>query len=242
METEKPNRGKVLVACASYAGKEYALKEWWDAYNSYTYEDKCVYVVDNTMYGLQYFETLKNMGIKCSHIVPYTDKNMFYTYHKCWELILQEAQREDCYWIYSVEADNVPAPESLQIMIDTALISGVHLVTHDYPMHKTAVDASGMKGDEFYYTEMGCMLMSRKLLERALQDYEEFKNIPMALFNSTDRYHGGWCKMTQKFEVKHLDGYEMEFNQFTEEVVDGWCPTPNVPADYGSVIPPSLRN
>lgn len=234
-------KGKVLVAAPTYIGKEYALDEWINAFNAYTYENKVSYMVDNSMTGLQYFNTLKECGIKCSHIVPFTDKPMEFTFHKCWEMILEEAEREGCYWVYSVEADNVPAPESLEIMIDTALISGVHLVTHDYPMHKTAVDASGMRGDEFYYTEMGCMLMSVKLLKKALADYEEFKNVPASLFAATERYHGGWCKMTQRFEVKHLDGYEMEFGQFAPPEGASWCPTPNVPANYGTVLPPSLR-
>lgn len=236
------SKGKVLVACATYAGKEYALDAWVDMFNALTYEERQAYMVDNTVLGLQYFEELKRRGIKCSHLVPYTDKDMFYTYHECWKLILEEAQREDCYWVYSVEADNVPAPESLATMVDVALLSGVHLVTHDYPMHQSAVKASGMRGDEFYYTEMGCLLTSRKLLEKAMAEYDQYNNIPLALFSTTDRYHGGWCKMTQKFEVKHLDGYEMEFNQFNAETKDGWCPTPNVPEDYGSVLPPSLRN
>lgn len=234
-------KGKVLVACPTYAGKEYALDEWIAAFKALTYDPKQAYVVDNTVFGLQYFETIKSKGIRCSHVVPWTDKDMETTFHKCWELILAEAEREDCYWVYSVEADNAPAPESLQIMVDVALLSGVHLVTHDYPMHQSAVEASGMKGNEFYYTEMGCMLMSRKLLRRALADYKEFRNIPSALFNSSDRYHGGWCKMTQRFEVKHLDGYEMEFSQFAPAPEAGWCPTPKVPSNYGTVLPPSLR-
>jgi hypothetical protein len=234
-------KGRVLVACPTYAGKEYALDAWVTAFNAYTYGPRLAYMVDNTSVGEQYFDTLKKRGIKCSHLVPWTDKDMEPTFHRCWELIYEEAEREGCYWIYSVEADNVPAPESLGIMVDVALLSGVHLVTHDYPMHETAVKASGMKGNEFYYTEMGCMLMSRKLLKKALDDYAEFKNIPMALFNASDRYHAGWCKMTQKFEVKHLDGYEMEFNQFSAPAEQGWCPTPNVPSDYGSILPPSLR-
>jgi hypothetical protein len=233
-------KGKVLVACPTYAGKEYALDAWVAAFNSYTYEPKQCYMVDNTMQGGQYFETLQRLGVKTSHVVPWTDKDMEFTFHKCWELILEEAEREGCYWVYSVEADNVPAPESLSLMVDVALLSGVHLVTHDYPMHKTAVEASGMKGDEFYYTELGCMLMSTRLLKKALADYDDFKNVPLSLFGAVDRYHGGWCKMTQRFEVKHLDGYEMEYNQFTPPEIEGWCPTPNVPADYGTVIPPSL--
>jgi hypothetical protein len=232
-----------LVACPTYAGKEYALDAWLDGYKALTYQPRWAYQVDNTLTGLQYFETLKARGLKCSHVAPWTDAPMEKTFHRAWELILEEAEREDAYWVFSVEADNVPAPESLEMMIDIALYGKVHLVTHDYPMHKSAVEASGMRGDEFYYTELGCMLMSRQLLSRALAMYDEFKNVPLAIFNACERYHGGNCKLTNAFDVQHLDGYEMEFPQFASPPAGspGFCPTPSVPVDYGSVVPPSLR-
>ena len=83
--------------------------------------------------------------------------------------------------------------------------------------------------------------MTRQLLERALLIYDEFHSVVMSIWAACDRYHGGYCKLTNAFEVKHLDGYEMEFPQFAEPAVQGFCPTPKVPEDYGSVIPPSLR-
>ena len=235
------DQGKVLVACPTYAGKEYALDAWLSGFNKLTYEPRWAYQVDNTVCGLQYFELLNKKGIKCSHVQPWTDSDMAKTFHRCWELIFEEAEREDAYWVYSVEADNVPAPHSLQLMVDIALAAGIHLVTHDYPMHQTAVEASGMKGNEFYYTELGCMLMTRRLLERALLEYDDFGNIPAALFSMTEKYHGGWCKMTNRFEVLHLDGYDMEFSQFSKPAEVGFCPTPDIPTDYGTVLPPSLR-
>jgi hypothetical protein len=232
-----------LVFAPTYAGKEYALDAWIEGYKAYTYQPRWAYQVDNTVVGLQYFETLKKKGIKCSHVAPWTDSTMEKTFHRCWELALEEAEREDAYWVYSVEADNVPAPESLEMMIDIALYGKIHLVTHDYPMHMTAVKASGMRGDEFYYTELGCMLMTRQLLERALTIYDEFKSIPLAIFAACDRYHGGWCKLTNAFEVKHLDGYEYEFPQFqpNEPQANAFCPTPEVPDDYGTKVPPCLE-
>ena len=233
-----------LVAAPTYAGKEYALDAWIEGYKALTYQPRWCYQVDNTVTGLQYFETLKRKGLKCSHVVPWTDATMEKTFHRCWELILEEAERENAYWVYSVEADNVPAPESLEMMIELALYGKVHLVTHDYPMHQSAVEASGMRGDEFYYTELGCMLMSRQLLERAMMIYDEFHNIPLSIFNACERYHGGHMKLTAAFEVKHLDGYDMEFSQFAPLPDDapGFCPTPTVPENYGTILPPSLRD
>ena len=201
-------------------------------------------MVDNTIYGTEYFDTLRERGMRCSHVVPWTDATMEKTFHRCWELILEEAERQDCYWVYSVEADNVPAPESLQTMVDIALYGKIHLVTHDYPMHKSAADASGLSMDSYYYTELGCMLMTRQLLERALLIYDEFNSIPLAIWSACDRFHGGWCKLTNAFEVRHEDGYEFEFSQFANrpDGDPGFCPTPKVPDDYGTKIPPSLKD
>ena len=146
------------MACPTYCGKEYALDAWIAAFHSFNYPGSWMYQVDNTMHTKAYFETLVEKGIKATHLEPWTDSDMEKTFHRCWELILEEAERENAYWVYSVEADNVPAPESLNMMVDVALYGKIHLVTHDYPMHQSAVEASGMRGDEFYYTELGCML------------------------------------------------------------------------------------
>jgi hypothetical protein len=164
--------GRALVACPTYAGKQYSLKPWLDAYHALTYEPKFAYQVDNTGVSSAYFELLKEQGIDCTHLQPWPDWDR--SFRKCWELILKRAQDLDCYWIYSVEADNVPAPESLQVMIDMALYGNVHLVTHAYPMHASAARASGLPENSWYYHELGCMLMTRSLLERAIDEFEEW--------------------------------------------------------------------
>lgn len=239
--SEERDWGKVLVACPTYAGKEYALDDWIAGIKALTYQNLWMYQVDNTRGTLDYFNTLVEKGLKATHLEPWTDATMEKTFHRCWELIFEEAEREGAYWIYSVEADNVPAPESLHMMLDMALYGKVHLVTQAYPMHMSAVKASGMKGDEFFYSELGCMLMSRQLLEKALTIYSEFNSVVLSIWNAVDRHHGGYCKLTNAFEVKHLDGYEMEFPQFAQAPTIGFCPTPECPKEYGTILPPSLR-
>ena len=198
---DKPETALALVACNTYAGKEYCLDEWIAAYRALTYKNTSAFMVDNTFTGLQYFHTLQKKGIKVTHLGPWRDKPMEYTLHRGWELILAEAQEQDAFWVYSVEADNIPAPESLEKMIKVASYCNLHLVTHDYPMHASAVEASGMKGNEFFYTELGCMLMSRQLLERALAEYDEWKYTSRAIFRTNEKYRGGHCRMTRSFEV-----------------------------------------
>lgn len=232
--------GRVLMACPTYAGKEYALDAWVAGFRALDYEEKFAYQVDNTRISPAYFEQLKSKGIDCTHLQPWPDWDR--TFYRCWQLILERAKKLDCYWVFSVEADNVPAPESLRTMVNLAIFGKVHLVTHAYPMHKTAAQASGIPENSFYYHELGCMLLSRSLLERVIQEFEEFGQIVSAIFNVNDRYHGGYMKLTNAFEVQHLDGYEMSFNNLGPSEIPGlMCPTPQMPADYGTELPPSLR-
>jgi len=234
------DQGKVLVACPTYAGKEYALKPWLDCFHAYTYEPKFAYQVDNTRVSRGYFERLKKEGIDVTHLTPWEDWDR--TFKRCWQLILERAQQLDCYWIYSVESDNTPAPESLEIMINVALYGNIHLVMHSYPMHKAAAQASGIPEDSFMYHELGCMLMSRALLERAIDEFDLYGNIVMAIFNSCNKYEGGSCTLTNRFKVGHLDGFKMEFQNLGPSTVPGLiCPAPSVPPDWGTELPPSLR-
>lgn len=237
--TDTPDRGKVLVACPTYAGKEYALQPWLDAYHALTYPQKSAYQVDNTRVSQAYFNLLKSKGIECSYLTPYPDWDR--TFRKCWEAILQRAKELNCYWVFSVEADNIPAPESLDIMVNLALYGKVHLITHAYPMHKTAAEASGVPENSFYYHELGCMLMTRALLERALDEFEEYGHIVTAIFASCDRYHGGYMKLTNCFTVGHLDGYEMAFQNLAPSEIPGlFYPTEKMPYNMGTELPPCL--
>ena len=231
------------MAHSTYVGKEYCLDAWWDGYNALTYADREAFVVDNTFIGLQYLKTLQDKGIPSVHLQPYRDQQLEYTLHAGWELIAEHARDVEADWIYSVEADNGPAPESLEKMHAIARYANLHLVTHDYPMHASAVEASGMKGDEFYYTEFGCLLMTRQLLERALAEYDTYKYMAHAVFRTNEKYRGGHCRMCRTFPVAHWDGYQYEFPQFPdppENDPDLFYPTPVIPADFGSVLPPSL--
>ena len=216
------------------------MKPWVEAYKALTYEPKSAYQVDNTRVSTAYFELLKQSGIDCTHLTPWPDWDR--TFKKCWDLILERAKNLNCYWVYSVEADNIPAPESLEIMVNLALYGNCHLVTHAYPLHASAARASGIPENSWYYHELGCMLMSRSLLEKAIDEFEEYGNIAMAIFATNERYMGGYIKLTNKFTVGHLDGYEMSFTNLSPSEIPGLIiPTPQMPDDYGKQLPPCLE-
>lgn len=234
------SKGKVLVGCPTYAGKEYCIDNWVEMFKALDYPEKYAYQVDNTRVSMGYFELLKSKGIDVSHLTPWLDWDR--TFRRCWEMILERAKALDCYWVYSVEADNIPAPESLTKMINLAMYGNCHLVTHAYPMHKSAAEASGIPENAWYYHELGCMLMSRQLLEKAIREFDDYGNIAIAIFKTCDRYMGGYIKLTNLFKVDHLDGYEMSFQNLGPSETPGlMCPTPRMPKDYGTVLPPSLK-
>ena len=178
--------------------------------------------------------------IDCTHLTPWPDWDR--TFLRCWELILERAKQLNAYWVFSVEADNIPAPESLQVMVNVALYGNLHLVTHCYPVHKTAAEASGVPEDSYFYSELGCMLMSRSLLERALDEFEEYGHIVPAIFGTEQRYKGGYCKLMNKFTVGHLDGYEMAIPNLGPSEIKGLIyPVAKMPDHMGTVLPPCLR-
>lgn len=227
------------MACPTYAGKEYSLEPWLECYRAQTYPDKHAYQVDNTRVSTKYYELLRGKGIDVTHLTPWPDWDR--TFLRCWQLILERAKQLDCYWVFSVEADQTPAPEALETMVNLALYGKVHLVTHACPMHKVAAEAAGIPETSFYYHELGCTLISRALLERALDEYEEYGQMVSALFGTCDRYHGGYIRLTNAFKVGHLDGYEMAFDNLAPSEVPGLIFPGAMPREVGTRRPPCLE-
>lgn len=249
MARGKPVEGADKLLCQishpTYCGKEGTLTEWWQCVQAQTYQPRSTFVVDNTRFGPGvYLKTLQDMGIDAIHLQPWVDKSMEVTFKRCWELIAEHARETGAFWVLSLEADNIIAPTALDTMIKLAAHGNCHLVTHSYPMHQKAAEASGMKGDEYIYeADMGVMLMTRQLLERGLELFDEFKKLSVAIFNANERYRGGHVRLTNCFESRHLDCWSQEFPQFETFDPDepSICPTPEFPADFGTVLPPSLE-
>lgn len=231
-------RGRALMAAPTYAGKQYCLDRWIAGGRAQTYPCD-LYTVDNTRVSLAYFDLLKSKGIDCSHLTPWPDWDR--TFFKCWQMILERAKALDCYWVFSVEADNVPAPEALEKMVSIALYGNVHLVTHACPMHAAAAKAAGIPENSFYYHELGCMLMTRSLLERVVTEFEEYGQMVSAIFHTNDRYHGGYVKLTNLFRVEHLDGYEMAFANLAPSEIPGLIFPGASPENFGTMKPPCLE-
>lgn len=243
----------VLVACANYAGKEPLLGRWADCYKALTYRPKQAYMVDNTIAGDGFLRAIRAKGIPATRIVP--SRSFEVTYRRCWELILERARQIDAYWIVSIEADNTVSEDAIEIMLNWVTVGdgkvggleqNIHMVTHAYGMHPSAAAASGVEMDSFHYYEMGCAMFSRQLLEQALANWEEFRNLPRALFECCERFGGRKLYLSGCFEVTHDDCFETEFWQFDPQdttMPDGGlltCPAPVAPASYGTKVPECL--
>ena len=253
---------RVLVTCPTFAGKEGALEPWASAFEALRYPPdlKFAFMVDNTGAGDGMQRAVLKRGIPCARILP--SPTFEETYRRCWELILQRAKELDCYWIFSVEADNVVAPDSLLMLLDWAvrgvviregeerlggIDQNVHIVSHGYPMHESAAKASGVDMKSFRYNEMGCTLLTRQVLDVAMAAWPDYRNVPRSLFEVCDKNGGKHIYVDFDFEVKHLDTYATEFWQFRPqdttlpggETLINPCAT--APADYGTVLPKCLE-
>jgi hypothetical protein len=238
---------RVLVAAPSYAGKEYAADRWIEAYEALTYEPRGALIVDNTRGSDGYSKMLVDKGIRAIHVNPLLTFDA--TFHRCWQLIHQEAVIEGFDWVFSVEADNIVPPESLSKLMEVAQVGQFEVVTHVYPMHLLDQARHGrtpwMNRHRFVYNELGCCLMSTRLLGLGLADTSRYVNFTAALFQSASKYLTGWATVCKLFdgEMEHLDGYEMEYSQFFVHSEDDgrWNPYQDVELpDYNTVIPPSV--
>ena len=235
----------VLVTCPTYAGKEYCLDDWVNAYNALTHEHKGSLMVDNTRGSDGFTKLINEKGIRGVHIDPKLDFES--TFRLCWQIIHQEAVIEGYDWVYSVEADTILPPEALTLMLDVANLAGFELLTHTYPMHLLDQAKNGrtstMNPHRFVYNELGCCLMSTRLLGLGLAEYGRYRNFTDGLFQCSAKYLTGWGTMTKALKIKHLDGYEMEYQQFiphTDEQDGRWCPIDRDMMDYNVVLPPSV--
>jgi hypothetical protein len=215
-------------------------------FNSLTHEDKDALQVDNTRDSEAYTKLINSKGIRGVHVNPFPDFER--TFHRCWQIVHQEAVIEGFDWVFSVEADTIPAPESLALMLDICKRGNIQMLTHTYPMHLLDDGKNGNTSsrnpNRFVYNELGCCLMSTHALGLGLADNGRKPNFTECLFQAAAMYLLGWGTLTNAFEVKHLDGYHMEYTQFIshEEAADGrWCPiSTEAIKDYGVDLPPSI--
>jgi hypothetical protein len=101
----------------------------------------------------------------------------------------------------------------------------MEVVTHTYPMHLREQARNGrtpwMNKNRFVYNELGCCLMTTRLLGLGLAHCSRYPNFTVGLFQAASRFLTGWGTCCNLFEVEHVDGYHMEYNQYLARQDDG---------------------
>ncbi len=60
---------KVAVCCPTYDGKNYCFDRWLEQYNNLTYNNKVLFVVDNSE-NRDNYKRISSLGVKCHYINP----------------------------------------------------------------------------------------------------------------------------------------------------------------------------
>ena len=164
--------GRVLVACPTHWGKEYALEEWASAYQAFTYPDREAFMVDNTDGTLAYLHTLHRAGVPARWLrrLP----SFWDTIELCYWRILERARERGCSHVCSIEADVICPPETLDVML--AHLGSDSLVSHRVPWRGPGSDGSGSG-----CWSIGCALVTLGRLERTLETIAD--HIEGALFS-----------------------------------------------------------
>jgi hypothetical protein len=151
--TEQP---KVLMACPTWAGCRYSLKQWAAAYHAQTYENRGALQVDNSngpMQGgnLHYTHLIRSQGITAiwqQTRFPY----VWDTFELAWtEYILPYAHEGGYDFILSVEADIVLPADGIEKIVACALEGEKRYVTQRY-------HPRGQPGPGFWWDTLGCSL------------------------------------------------------------------------------------
>ncbi len=194
MKQEKKPR--VLVGCPTSSHKEYCLQEYASALKELSYENFDILIVDNSE-GEGYAEKIKKLGlpvIKATYSEHARDRVI------ASRNILREKALEGGYdFLLSLEQDVIPLPNIVEGLLrhNKKITTGV--VYHLFPQKDTnewkekpllALKSKSAKGKlaffsaeqildlsvivEVDYCSMGCLLISREVLEKIKFRYEEF--------------------------------------------------------------------
>jgi len=158
------NGKSVLMACPTASAKDYSLKTYLSAYKAMEYENKSLFIVDNTADGGDYFETILEAGenlphFDAVHIEPRGD--LYDTIDWSWQYILERGRGFD--YIFSLEADIIGPPKTIQTLVDIAERNNACMVRHAYPF----------RGGQGYLCSLGCILMEDGLIEAIWDDTDK---------------------------------------------------------------------
>ena len=174
---------KVLIACPTWKGGEYALKRWAEAFRAQDYPGERIgaFMVDNTEEDLHYCHMVRGQGVPCRWLwrrMPY----LWDTLELCWVGpggIVEYAHENGYDFIFSVEHDVIVPPEATRLMVETALANAAEdgkpaVVSHRYHPR------GQFEFDDFVWDTLGATLLpveplwQERLLAKASYEIEVF--------------------------------------------------------------------
>ena len=201
--------GSVLVACPTYDGKAYALDRWIAGVRALTYERRAVYVVDNSRGTNSYMKILRARGLSADRIEP--SPGWEQTFKRSWALIYRRAVRDGHAWILSLEADVVPAPEALGRLVSVALVTASETIAAEVPLRPAIAAVTGIPPEVTGGYDLGCTLLSTRLVGAALRAWPETGCWLSALRETSYRVGGLPLELPGAFPVEHLDDMDAEY-------------------------------
>jgi hypothetical protein len=182
----------VLVACPTYSGLSDCLEEYLKSYQSFTWKNRDLLLVDNTK-GDEYTKKIQSYGVNVIHVEPL--KKFQDTFTKCWEEIYTYASGHLFQWVFSLEQDVICPPLTIDTLLNIASYLQSPFVTHLYPYHW------GVKN---MYQGLGCTLISTSLLGEAIELNKKDGLIEGSIYQvAVSRNHASLANL---LDVKHLDG------------------------------------
>lgn len=205
---------KVLVACPTYSGMEYCLKEWADAYKAFAYEPRGALQVDNSDANLHYLHLIRAQGIPAVY-QERRFKFIWDTLELGWRRIVEYAHDHGYDLICSIEADVICPPETLDVLVDEWLAKGPKaVVAHRY--HPRGVDRppvpEGMVIDERHWNEvkretwfdtLGCTLFPTELMYETRDEWLAIYEVELYRQAQVQGYER--VRLKDRLDIEHLE-------------------------------------
>jgi len=195
----RPLGDRVLVACPTFSGLSYCLDDYLAAYDAFVWQDKGLFIVDNTRDGGQYASEIAakvTAGQDRRHIRHVEPASHWEeTFKRCWDVILNHAHFNGYKFILSLEQDVIIPPLGLDALLNVAGFTGAPFVTHLYPFHN---------GRQAMYQGLGCTLMHVDLLDYALNEqYARTPTVEGSIYRAAGRTTN--VSLRDLFPIEHRD-------------------------------------
>jgi GT2 family glycosyltransferase len=187
---------KILVACPVADVKDYCFDEWIIKANNLTYENKDIFVVDNSE-GREYYDLIRNKykNINFSRVNPVHFKSFKKALAKSHETIRQKALKGNYDYLLHLESDVFPPIDIIERLMEKKkkVIGGLYHIElgeqsklmiqelesfgvehrETYNLDETDLSFVDGKVKRVFSCGLGCVLIHRSVLSDVEFRYEE---------------------------------------------------------------------